>query len=303
VRRLLLSVLVIIGAATVAFAALRLIPGDPVLTVLGTSAASPAVIDQVRQELGLDRPLIVQYGLFVGRLLTGDLGRSYQLHQQVAQVIGEQLWPTVQLALTSCVLALVVSVLLATATAGRRPVLRTVSSAVELVLVSSPSFWVGVLLLTFFSFRLNAFPAAGGKGLAGLVLPAVTLSLGLIGVFTQVLRDGIERSLEEPFVLSSRARGTSDLVVRFRHALRHAFIPMVTLSGWTIGALLSGAVVVETVFSRPGIGRVLATAVTNRDLPLVSGIVVISTMLFIVVNVIVDVLYRVVDPRLRETAL
>jgi peptide/nickel transport system permease protein len=177
-----------------------------------------------------------------------------------------------------------------------------VSSALELVLVSSPGFWVGILLLTFLSFRLNLFPAAGGNGVAGLVLPAATLSLGLIGVFTPVLRDGIERALHEPFVLSSRARGTSETAVRLRHALRHAFMPMVTLSGWTIGALLSGAVVVETVFSRPGLGRVLATAVTNRDLPLVSGIVVVSTALFVVINVGVDLLYRVVDPRLREAA-
>lgn len=303
VRRLLLAVIVVFGAVTVTFGALRLIPGDPVRQTLGPNTnPPPELVEQVRHDLGLDLPLIEQYGLFIGRLLTGDLGRSYQLHDSVANVIGQHLGATVVLALSSFLLAFVLGLLLAVATAGRRPVLRRLSSTLELVMTSAPSFWIGILLLTVFSFRLHIFPVAGGTGLPGLVLPAVTLALGMAGVFAQVLREGLERALAEPFVVSSRARGTSETMVRIRHAMRHAMIPLVTISGWAVGALLSGAVVIETVFSRQGIGRVLATAITGRDFPVVTGIVVVSAVLFAVINIGVDWLYRVIDPRLRDTS-
>ncbi|MFD9702966.1 ABC transporter permease [Lentzea sp. NPDC059081] len=295
--RLVLALLVVLGAATVAFAAIHLTPGDPVRAILGTSGPSQQLIDQVRAELNLDKPLAVQYGLYLRNLLTGDFGESYQLQQPVVRLIGEQIGASVQLALSSLALALLVSIVLAVATAGRRPALRRVSGVVELLTISTPNFWVAVLLLTVFSFKLHWFPVIAGQGIAGLVLPAVALALGMVGMFTQVLREGMERALGEPFVLSSRARGSSETTVRVRHALRHAIVPLVTLSGWTVGALLSGAVVIEMVFNRPGIGRTLATAIANKDLPVVSGVVVIAAVVFTVVNFLVDVLYRVMDPR------
>ncbi|MEV6166486.1 ABC transporter permease [Streptomyces sp. NPDC052052] len=300
VRRIALSALVLLGSATTAFLALRLTPGDPVRVILGGSPATPEVVAQVRRELGTDRPLSEQYFLFLGKLLRGDLGTSYQLRDSVSHVIGSQLWQTAELALSSFVLAFVLALLLAVSTAGRWPVLRGISTQVELVLSSSPGFWVGVLLLTLFSFRWHVFPAAGGDGPSALVLPAVTLAASMVGVFAQVMRAGVERALEEPFVLSARARGSGDTAVRFRHALRHALVPMVTLSGWVMGTLFSGAVVVETVFSRQGLGRLLATAIQSRDFPVVTGVVVVSTLVFVVVNLLVDWLYRVIDPRLRE---
>jgi peptide/nickel transport system permease protein len=293
-------VLVVLGAATVAFFALHLAPGDPVRSVIGTLAPSDELVARVRVDLGLDQPLVNQYGLMLGRLLTGDLGESYQLRKPVAELIFADLGWTAELAFASLLLALVPSIGLAVATAGRRPALRRLSVLVELITVSSPGFWVGTLLLTLFSFRLRLFPAAGGAGIDGLVLPAVTVAIGLIGIFTQVLRQGMERALAEPFVLTSRARGTSETVVRTRHALRHAIAPIVTLSGWVMGALLSGAVVVETIFSRPGIGRTLVNAILSRDLPVVIGIVVFAAALFTVINLVVDGLYRVIDPRIRD---
>lgn len=299
-RRLALTVLVVLGAATAAFAAVHLAPGDPARTLLGNSSPTPALLERVRHDLGLDRPLLVQYGLFLKDLMTGDLGRSYQLQESVSGLIGDQIASTVQLALAAFVVALVVSVLLSVVTAGR-PAWRRVSSALELVAVSSPPFWTGVLLLSLLSFRLHWFPVAGGEGVAGLMLPAATLAFGLVGVFTQVLREEVERILDQPFVLSSRARGTKEFTVRLRHALRHAFIPMATLSGWTVGALLSGAVVIETVFNRQGLGRIMATAITNRDLPVVTGVVVVSAVLFTLINILVDWLYQIVDPRLKES--
>ncbi|MEV5829034.1 ABC transporter permease [Spirillospora sp. NPDC052242] len=302
VRRLLLTVLVTAGAATVAFAGMRLTPGDPVRTLLG-SPPTPELLRQVRHELGYDRPLLEQYGLFMGRLLRGDLGHSYQLQQPVARVIGDQLWATLELAAAGFLLAVTVATVLAVATAGRRPALRRLAVALELLAISTPSFWTGVLLLTFFAFRWQVFPVISGSGPQGLVLPAVALALSLVGVFAQVLREGLERALEEPFALTSRARGSGETAVRIRHALRHALIPMITLSGWCVGALLSGAVVIETIFSRQGLGRVMATAIAGRDLPVVTGVVVVSALAFSVINLAVDGLYRVVDPRLRGAAL
>ncbi|MGW1995565.1 ABC transporter permease [Embleya sp. NPDC001921] len=302
IRRVLLAVLVLLGAATLAFGAMHMTPGDPVRVMLGGTTPTPEAVAQIRADMDLDRPLIQQYGNFLNRLLHGDLGTSYQLNDSVSDIIGSQLWPTVQLALAGFLIAIVIALLLAVATAGRRPALRRLSSGIELILTSSPSFWVGVLLLTVFSFHLRLFPATGGTSLRGLVLPAVTLSLSMVGVFTQVLREGLERALEEPFVTSSRARGTGETTVRLRHALRHAMVAMITLSGWVVGALLGGAVVVESVFSRQGIGRTLATAISSRDLNVVTGIVVVSALLFTVINLAVDWLYRVVDPRLKEAS-
>ncbi|GAA2535656.1 MULTISPECIES: ABC transporter permease [Streptomyces] len=300
-RRLLLAVLVVLGAATAAFLGMELTPGDPVRTLLGTAPTTPALTEQIRAELGFDRPLYVRYGLFLGRVLTGDLGSSYQLEESVWHLITSQLLSTVVLAVTGFLLALVGAVLLAGSTAGGRRLPRRIAAAFELLTISAPGFWVGVLLLTVFSFQLRIFPAAGGDGLSGLVLPAVTLALSMVGTFSQVLREAMERSLEEPFALSARSRGTGLAGLRFRHALRHGLVPLVTLSGWTLGALLGGAVVIETVFSRPGLGRVLATAIISRDLPVVTGVVVVSAASFALISLVVDGLYRVVDPRLRET--
>jgi peptide/nickel transport system permease protein len=270
--------------------------------LVGSHEVTPETAAQVRGDLGLDRPLYVQYGLFLGRLLHGDLGQSYQLSQPVSDLLSSQAAATVELALTGFLLALTGSVLLAVATAGRRPLLRRASSAVELVLSSTPAFWAGIVLLTLFSFQWQLFPAVGGDGAEGLVLPAVTLALPMLGVFSQILRESLERSLEEPFAVSARARGSGETALRLRHALRHSLVPLLTLSGWTVGSLLSGAVVVETVFSRQGIGRITASAISVRDLPVVTGVVIVSAAVFTLVNLLVDALYLVADPRLKETS-
>jgi peptide/nickel transport system permease protein len=238
----------------------------------------------------------------MGRLLTGDLGDSYQLQEPVGKVIGSQVWPTVQLAVAALALALVVAVAAAVLTAGR-PRARRVSSALELVAASSPAFWTGMLLLALLSFRLQWFPAMGGSGASGLVLPAVTLAAGMAGVFTQVLREEMERVLEQPFVVTARARGLGENAVRLRHALRHGLIPLVTLAGWAVGTLFGGAVVVESVFSRQGLGQITADAVARRDLPLVTGVVLVSAVAFALINLLVDVGYRLIDPRIEQRSM
>ncbi|MFC8596361.1 ABC transporter permease [Streptomyces atroolivaceus] len=301
-RRLLLAATVVFGAANAVFFAFRLLPGDPVRSMLGSTNPTPELVEQVRRELALDEPLAVQYGRFMRRLFTGDLGESFQLQQPVGEVIGDQLWPTVQLATAAFALALLAAVTLAVLTA-HRPRVRRIVSTLELVAASTPAFWTGMLLLALLSFRWKWFPAMGGSGAVGLVLPAVTLAAGLVGVFSQVLREEMERALEQPFVLTARARGSGETAIRVRHALRHGLIPLVTLAGWAMGALFGGAVVVESVFSRQGLGQVTAGAVAGRDLPVVTGVVLVSALAFALINLAVDVLYRIVDPRIDERSI
>ncbi|MFG2825659.1 ABC transporter permease [Kitasatospora sp. NPDC048365] len=300
-RRLAGALAVLLGAATVAFAALQLIPGDPVTVMLGPgTAATPEVKEQIRAQYGLDRPVLVQYLHYLGRLATGDLGESYQLQRPVADLIGDQLLPTVQLALAALALALVLAVLAAVATAGRRGPARTAGSLAELLAVSSPSYWIGILLLTAFSFQLRIFPVAGDQDLSALVLPAVTLALPLTGVLAQVLREGLETALGQPFALTARSRGLAPAAVLLRHALRHAAASAVTLTGWLTGSLLGGAVLVESVFGRPGIGALSLQGTTNKDMPLVVGLVLLSALVFVAISTLVDLLYLAIDPRLRS---
>lgn len=298
-RRLALGLLVVLGAVTAAFAAFRFMPGNPVRVLFGAATPTQAQLNQVSAQLGYDKPVVVQFGDYLWQLLHGNLGYSYQEQQPVAQLIGSQLLATVELAACALALGLAGAVLLAVATSGRLPFVRAVSSFLELIAISAPSFWVGVLLLEVFSFRLRLLPAVGSSGLSALVLPAVTLALSVIGVFTQVLRAGIEQALGEPFVLSSLARGTGQTAIRLRHALPHALVPLITLTGWTLGQLLSGAVIIETIFSRQGLGRVLDTAITGRDLPVIEGVTVVSAIAFTVASIGVDWLSRTIDPRLR----
>lgn len=300
VGRLGAGLAVLYGAATLAFIALQLIPGDPVEILLGPGTmASAEVRQRIRSDYGFDQPVARQYLQYLARLATGDLGSSYQLQRPVAHLIGDQLGATVQLAAAAAVLAVLIALVSAVTTAGRGGAIRALTSGGELVAVSLPSYWLGILLLTAFSFRLRIFPVIGGDGLAALVLPALTLALPIAGVLAQVLREGLEAALAKPFVVTARARGLSHAAVRLRHALRHAAVPLVTLTGWLVGTLLGGAVLVETVFGRPGIGALTLQAVQNRDMPVVMGVVLLSAAVFVILSGAVDLLYRVIDPRIR----
>ncbi len=298
--RLAAAVAVLFGAATVAFAALQLVPGNPVAVLLGpATTAPPAVREQIRVDFGFNRPVVTQYLIYLGHLARGDLGQSYQLQRPVSSLIGSQLGSTAQLALAAIGLAVVIAVMSAVATAGR-PRLTAIASTWELVAVSTPSFWLGIVLLTFFSFRWRIFPVAGSQSFSSLVLPALTLALPIAGVLAQVLREGLEAALDQPFVVTARARGLSRTAVRLRHALRHAAVSLVTLAGWLTGTLLGGAVLVEVVFARPGIGALTLQAVSNKDMPVVIGVVLLSAGVFVVLSTLVDLAYLAIDPRLRK---
>jgi peptide/nickel transport system permease protein len=291
-------VLVLWGAATLAFVAFRIIPGDPVEVMLGPQAqVSDAVKDTIRADLGLDRPVFEQYGAFLGRLLRGDLGESYQLRLPVVEVIGRQLGPTLQLSTLALVIAVVLALASALLVRGRTG--RAVASGIELVVLSSPVFWTGLVLLSVFSFQLGWFPVSGARDAAAIVLPAVTLALPVAALLSQVLRDGVEAAEREPFLLSLRARGATPLRESVHHTLRHASVGGLTLAAYLVGSLLGGAVLVETVFARPGIGRVTLTAITDRDLPVITGVILLSALVFVAVNTVVDIVVPLIDPRLR----
>jgi len=287
------------AAATAAYLALLAAPGDTVDSIIGDGADTPLIRSQIIQEWGLDRPAVVQYLDYLRRAAHGDLGRSYLLQRPVRDVIGEQLAPTLELAVAAAALGVLIALVLAVTT--RRAWARRTSSTTELVLVSTPPFLIGIVLLSVFSFRFGWFPVSGDRGVAALVLPAVTLALPIAGVLTQVLRDGLDRALSEPFAVTARSRGLTENAVLIRHTLRHALLPAVTLTGWLFGVLLGGAVIVEQVFGRPGLGQVTLAAVNSKDMPVVLAVVVFSAFVYVLINTLADVVYLAIDPRLRRS--
>lgn len=292
-------VIVLWGAATLAFLVFRVIPGDPVSVMLGPQAqVSEAVKDGIRAELGLDRPPLEQYMTYLLQLVQGNLGESYQLRMPVTEVIGRQLGSTVQLT----ALAFVIAVLLALAVAlfVRGKVWRGVVAGIELIVLSSPVFWIGLLLLSVFAFGLGWFPVSGTRNPATIVLPAVTLALPVAALLGQVLRDGIEAAERQPFATTVRARGAGQVRLTAHHTLRHGAASALTLTAYLVGSLLGGAVLVETVFARPGLGRVTLAAISDRDLPVITGIILLSALVFVVVNLIVELLHPLLDPRQRR---
>ena len=292
------AALVLWGAATLAFLAFRIIPGDAVSVMLGPHAkVSEAVKAGVRAELGLDRPPLEQYVSYIGGVLRGDLGTSYQLRMPVTEVIGRQLGPTLQLTALELLIAVIIAI--AVALLARRGVARAVVVTAELLVLSSPVFWIGIVLLAVFAFGLGWFPVAGTRNPTTIVLPALTLALPVSALIGQVLRDGIDAAEREPFAETVRSRGAGPVRLVLRHSLRHGAASALTLTAYLIGSLLGGAVLVETVFARPGLGRVTLTAIVDRDLPVVAGVIMLSALVFVIVNVIVELLHPVLDPRLR----
>ena len=306
VRKTLSALVVLWGAATVAFFAQLALPGDRATAILNIRSGqaqlrTPAELAQINQQYGLQRPVVVQYLDYLRGLVGGDFGNSYQQYRPVTSIIGEQLGATLTLSLTAIVFAWILMVVWVTLTAGRGPRVGALGALVDVVAAGLPAYWLGIILLLVFGLGLRWFPVIGGTGVNGLILPALTLAIPLAGFMSQSTRTEFERALEQPFVISAGMRGMSDTGVRIRHVLRHAIIPSVTLSGWALGATLSGAVIVESIFSRPGIGNVLVTAVSSQDLPVVVGIVTLVAVVYVLANLLVDIVYTVVDPRLAAS--
>jgi peptide/nickel transport system permease protein len=299
-RLILGAIFVLWGAATLTFIAEQLMPVNPAQIILGTGSVKPtlAQIATVSHQYGFDKPVIVQYLNFLLNLAHGDLGTSYTQHQPVTQIIAQQAWPTIELALVSLVLAWVIALVFTLTTTKRGRVVSAVGSGFEIMMASLPQYWLGVILVVVFAVDLQWFPVEGGNGLTGIVLPAFTMAIPLAGFLGQVTRDEFARVLEQPFITSARARGMGDTQVRIRHALRHAVLPGITLSGWALGSLFSSAVLVETVFARQGLGQVLTNAVSNQDMPVVVGVTLLVALIYVIANLLVDIAYVLIDPEI-----
>jgi len=298
-RRLRDGLIVLWAAASLTFLGVQYSGGDTALAILGGPDAmpTPEMLAQVRAEYGLDLPLWQQYSHYLTRLASADLGESYRLRIPVGQAIAEQLGATLALASSAALLAVLIALLSALLTANRGRRLRALVSGVELVLSSAPNFVIGTLLLLVFAFHFHLLPPSGSRGWRSLVLPSLALALPIAAVLAQVLRQSLEQVLEQPFITQASARGLSDTAVRLRHALRHALVPLVTLAGFVFASLLGGAVVLELLFGRQGIGRLMLDATANKDVPLVLGVTLLAAALYVLVNLLVDLATQAIDPR------
>ena len=298
-RRLVLTVPVLLGVATLVFALIHLVPGDPVQAMLGESAADEDIA-ALRVRLGLDRPLLEQYGVFLGGVVAGDLGTSLRTGEPVIDTLIDRLPATFELAIAAMLVALGVAIPLGIVAAVRRgTVVDHGATALALAGVSIPNFWLGPLLAIVFAVELGWLPVSGRGTLAHLVLPAVTLGTALAAILARMTRAALIEELRKPYVLAARARGASRTRAVLRHALPNGLIPVVTLVGLQCGALLSGAVITETIFAWPGIGRLLIQSIGFRDYPMVQGCVLLIAVIYVGVNLVIDLVYGLLDPRIR----
>jgi peptide/nickel transport system permease protein len=299
-RRALASVPVLVGVTLAVFSMLFLVPGDPVKMMLAEFVTNPDQISQMRAQLHLDEPILQQYGRFVTNALRGDLGVSIRSRRPVIQEIRENLGSTAQLAAGSMLVAVVLGVTLGILAAVFRNTWVDVGSMlVALLGVSMPSFWLGLLLILLFSLELGWFPATGGGGLGHLIMPTVTLGLIPAAIIARLTRSSMLEVLGQDYIRTARAKGLAGWAVVVRHGLKNAFIPVVTVFGLQFGNLLAGTVIVETVFSRPGLGRLIVGGVLNKDFPLVQGAILFVATAYVVINLLVDLAYAVFDPRIR----
>jgi peptide/nickel transport system permease protein len=307
IKRLAQAVGVLWAAYTVSFLVLDCLPGDPVTAMAGAGMDSgqvdPAQLAALRHEYGFDKPVLVQYAEYLGRAVRGDFGDSVSTGRPVTSTLADALPQTLELTGAALLLAVLLGgglAVLATCT-GRRS-LRQLLLSLPPLGVSVPTFWVGLLLVETFSFRLRWFPAFGNDGLRGLVLPAVTLAVPTGAQIAQVLAKSLLTALDQAYVETARAKGAGRWRVHLRHALRNASLPALTVVGLLVGQLIAGSVVVETVFSRDGLGRVTAAAVTAQDIPLVQGVVVFGALIFVAANLLVDLVYPLLDPRIAVSS-
>ena len=299
VRRIVLTIPVVLGVATLVFSLIHLVPGDPVQALLGETA-SPAEMAELRGRLGLDRPLLVQYGRFLTGLARGDLGTSLRTSQPVTAAIAERLPATFELAIAAMTLAIVFAVplgLIAAVRAGT-PVDHA-ATTLALLGISMPNFWLGPILAIVFSVTLGWVPVSGRGTLAHLVLPAITLAAPLSAVLARMTRASVIEELRELYVLAARARGVSRGRAVLRHAFRNSLIPIVTVLGLQFGAVLTGAVITETIFAWPGVGRLLIQSIGFRDYPLVQGCILLIAVTYVSMNLLTDLAYGFLDPRIR----
>lgn len=297
IHRLLLLLPTLFGALSLVFLLVHVIPGDPVEVMLGETASGADKLE-LRRALGLDQPLATQYRNFLTKLAAGDLGRSLFEQASVSAIIGQRLPATLELALCAMIAALAISFPLAFL-AARRPgsLMDRCALLFSLLGLSLPNFWLGPLLMILFSIQLGWTPVSGRGGLVHVILPSLTLGLGMAAILTRILRASLIQVARAEFVQTARAKGLSEQSVWFKHMLRNALLSVVTIMSLQFGALLAGSLITETVFSWPGIGRLTVQAIQTRDYPLVQGCVLVIALAYVLVNFFTDILYKLVDPR------
>lgn len=307
VRRVLLLIPLLLAVSLITFMLIHIAPGDPISTQFGMDprGADQETVDRLREELGLNDPLYMQYFRYVANLARLDMGNSISTRAPVSREIFSRLPATLELAVAAMTLVVLISIPLGIISALHRgSVLDHVSMGGALVGISMPSFWFGIMLMLLFSLKLGWLPS-GGRGdgtflgeLRSLILPAVTLAAGMLGIVTRMMRSSMLETLSQDYVWTARSKGLKNMVVLVRHCLRNAFVPVLTILGLQFASLFGGTVIVETIFSWPGIGRLAIHAISRRDYPVVMGTVLVFSAIFIVVNLIVDLVYTFIDPRI-----
>ncbi|MDR6885462.1 ABC transporter permease [Bacillus sp. 3255] len=299
--RLISSLGVIAGSSVLVFCVLYVLPGDVVMNMIDPSAMSPEAVANLRHQLGVDRPFHEQFLNYFLHVLSGDFGQSLMNSEPVLPKILKHFPATLGLATAASAVAVVVGVVLGVLSViHRNGWIDILARIVGLFGISMPTFWSGILLILVFSVYLGWLPAMGSDGLATLVLPALTLGMLGAGFIVRMVRNSMLEVLGEPFITTLRAKGLQERTVMYRHALRNALIPAVTMLGLLIGEMLAGTVVIETVFSRQGIGRIIADAIMAKDLPVVQGVVLFTAIIYVLVNTWVDISYAYIDPRIRR---
>lgn len=302
------SVFVLWAAFTLSFFVLYGLPGDPVTLMLSQGGAAgaldPEAVAKLNHDYGFDQPLVVQYVDHLGAFLTGHFGTSIDQNQSVVDIVSRGSWSTIQLSLLGFAVAIVLGLGIAVlASSTRMRWLRQLLQSLPPLALSLPGFWLGLVLIQVFSFQLHLFPSFGDKTPITLVLPVITLAIPVSAAVAQVLTKSFLGVWRQPFVQVARAKGLSRPQLLSRHVLRNAIIPALTMAGITFGHLLVGTVIIETVFSRPGLGSVTQRAVQQQDIPVVQFMVVLAALVFVIVNLVVDALYPIIDPRIRRRGL
>jgi len=299
IRRLLLTIPVILGVATMVFALIHLVPGDPAQAMLGETAPQADVV-KLRHSLGLDQPLLTQYRIFMTGLVRGDLGTSFRYNAPVTAQIREKLPNTATLALAAMAFAIILAIPLGIlAAVFRGTFIDHAAMTVALAGISMPNFWLGPLLAIVFAVRLGWLPVSGTGGVSHLILPAVTLGAALSAILARMTRASLLEELRELYVLAARARGLSGMRAVVKHAFRNSLIPIVTIVGLQFGAVLTGTIITETIFAWPGLGRLLIQAISFRDYPLVQGCILFISVTYVAMNLLTDLTYGFLDPRIR----
>lgn len=299
-RRILQGIPVILGVLTISFILMYIAPGDPVLALVG-DYYDDETITELRHDLGLDRSVISQYGLFMKRILSGDLGNSYVTHRPVIDDIREKLPYTLQLASAAMLIAVILGISLGIFSALKKnSIWDKLSIILSLAGVSAPVFWVALLLILWVGVYLQWLPPTGYGGLQFLILPAIALGTRSIAMLTRLTRAFMLDTMKEDYIVTARSKGLSEWKVIMKHGLKNLAIPLVTIIGLDFGSYLSGAVLTESIFGWPGMGRFALTAIMKRDFPAIQGSVLFMAVLFVVINIIVDIIYATLDPRVRE---